>query len=127
MISFHESLKKEYERQQKLKEVMGELYPMYEYDYVLRLTNGKQLRPNYASDKFKKIIEDNNLPPLSPHGCRHSYASIANEQGMTMFDISKALGHTNISTTAQIYTDLFKQDNSKTICAVSAAIDENVI
>ena len=44
-----------------------------------------------------------------------------------MYDISRALGHSNISVTAQIYTDLFREDNSKTMCAVGKAIFENVI
>lgn len=121
------ALLREKQRQKELKEVMGVDYPTYDLDYVVRLKNGKRLRPTYASDKFKKLLADNNLPQLTPHGCRHSFASIANENGMTMYDISRALGHSNIGTTAQIYTDLFKEDNSKTMCTVGKAIFENVI
>lgn len=121
------SLQREYDRQKRLKEAMGSSYPTYERDYICRLSDGRVLAPNYASVKFKKLVDDNGLPHITPHGGRHSYASIANAQGMTMYDISKALGHSNISITAQIYTDLFKKDNSETMVAVGTALSDEVM
>ncbi len=72
--------------------------------YVMAWENGEPYRPNYLSDLFKKIIDDNNLPPLRLHDARHSFASIANDLGINLYDISKTLGHSQVGTTSQIYS-----------------------
>lgn len=54
---------------------------------------------------------DNSLPPLRLHDLRHTFASIANELGIGIYDTSKALGHSQIGTTTQIYTHLFKNSD----------------
>lgn len=39
-----------------------------------------------------------------------------------MYDISKALGHSSISVTSNIYTHLFDETESRTLQAVAQAI-----
>lgn len=79
--------------------------------YVFTHENGRPVRPNYASDLFTKFIKDHDLPPLTLHGLRHSFASIANAKGIPMFDIGKALGHSSPATTSKIYTHLLDPDH----------------
>ena len=43
------------------------------------------------------------------HGLRHSFASVANSQGVPMHDISRTLGHSSIAVTSGIYTHLFDE------------------
>jgi integrase len=68
---------------------------------------------------FKKIIDDNKLPPLRLHDLRHSFVSIANELGINLFDISKALGHSQVGTTSQIYTHMFDATHKKAISKIT--------
>jgi integrase len=58
--------------------------------------------------------------PLSFHKARHSFATIAHDQGVDIYTISSLLGHSNLSTT-QIYarvTDPKKQEAVKHLPAI---------
>ncbi|GHV40072.1 site-specific integrase [Clostridia bacterium] len=90
--------------------------------YVMAWENGEPYRPNYISELFTKFIKDNGLPTITLHGLRHSFASIANELGINMFDISKALGHSAIATTSKIYTHMFDPTHTTAIDKVAAAL-----
>ena len=73
-------------------------------DYVCKWDNGKPMRPDTLSNKFRRLIEENNLPPLTFHGLRHSCASILLSQGCSLKQIQDWLGHEDIQTTADIYS-----------------------
>jgi len=92
--------------------------------YVMAWENGEPYRPNYLSDLFKKTVTDNNLPPIRLHDLRHTFASVANELGVGLYDISKALGHSQIGTTSEIYTHMFDKTHKKTISKVADAFKE---
>lgn len=101
--------RREQEKQQAYKEVLGDSYQ--DSGYVFTHEDGRPVRPNYASELFTKFVKDNDLPPLTLHGLRHSFASIANAKGVPMFDIGKALGHSSPATTSKIYTHLLDPDH----------------
>jgi len=90
--------------------------------FVVAWEDGQPVRPNYVSDRFSKLVKDNGLPPLTLHGLRHSFASIANAQGASLFDIGKALGHSTPSTTGKIYTHILDHTHEGTVVRVSHAI-----
>lgn len=100
---------REQARQDEYRQALGPAY--LESGYVFTYEDGRPFRPNYASDIFTKFIKDNNLPPLTLHGLRHSFASIANSKGIPMYDIGKALGHSSPATTSKIYTHLLDADH----------------
>lgn len=52
------------------------------------------------------MVRRQGLPKISLHGLRHSFASVANSQGVPMFDISRTLGHSSMTVTSNIYTHL---------------------
>lgn len=88
-----------------------DLKAFYQNDYIetgliVVWDNGKPYRPNYISELFTKFIVDHNLPQVTLHGLRHTFAAIANLLGVPLFDIGKALGHSTPSTTGRIYTHL---------------------
>ena len=49
--------------------------------------------PNALSLAFTRFVRKNDLPRVTLHGLRHSFATIASFQGVSLFDIGKALGH----------------------------------
>lgn len=106
--------------QESQKAILGEAYK--DEEYVVAWENGEPFRPNYLSDLFKKIIDDNNLPPLRFHDLRHTFASIANELEANLYDISKALGHSQVGTTSQVYTHVFDTTHKKAICKIADAL-----
>lgn len=58
---------------------------------------------------FPDFLKRHNLPKITPHGLRHTMASLLDAQGMETSKISKRLGHARISTTLDIYTHVFKK------------------
>lgn len=78
--------------------------------------------PNRLSLAFTAFVQANGLPPLTLHGLRHSFATVASAQGAPLFDIGKALGHSTPATTGRIYTHLADQLHSDTVTKVAAAL-----
>lgn len=108
---------KKYMKLQKLDES--------DFPYVFCKEDGQPYRPNYISNRFKTILDRNSLPHIRFHDLRHSFASIANDLGVSLYDISKALGHGDISTTTKIYTHMFDKTNKKAIATVANQFKEN--
>lgn len=99
-------LKQLYENQKEYKYVCKSCYN-YDYDGYLNVDEmGNLLKPNFLSDKFKQILEKNNLRKIRFHDLRHSCASLLLVNGVSMKDIQEWLGHSDFGTTANIYTHL---------------------
>lgn len=109
-------LNKERQSQSENKELLGKHY--IDNDYVIVMENGKPYRPNYLSELFTKFINNNNLPPITLHGLRHSLASVANNAGINLYEISKILGHSNTSTTSKIYISMFDDTHKESMGAI---------
>ncbi|WP_428194513.1 tyrosine-type recombinase/integrase [Deinococcus saxicola] len=65
---------------------------------------------------MRRICAAAGVPVRSPHALRHTYSSLLADQGVKLAEVSKALGHAKISTTADIYTHAFnRQDKAHTL------------
>lgn len=118
------TLKAAHERQQYYQAFLGESY--CHTDYVYTRENGLPYSPNYVSTLFTEFIAKKDLPYITLHGLRHTFASVANSLGIPMFDIGKALGHSTPATTSRIYTHLFDQSHTSTIDKVAEALTTNI-
>lgn len=96
--------------------------PVEEYKYVFCKPDGNRYHVNYVSTMLKMVIEQYHLKPLRFHDIRHTFASIAHDQGVDIYDISKTLGHSNINTTSKIYTHLFDKSHREVIESVQDSI-----
>ena len=85
---------------------------------------GYPYSPNAVSLAFTRFIRANHLPKITLHGLRHSFASVANSQGVPMFDISRTLGHSSMTVTSNIYTHLFDDTEAQALAAVAKAIEK---
>lgn len=91
------------ERIEKNKKIFGNSYN-HKYDgYLFVHDNGNLIQPHYFTERFRKIIQKNGLKPITPHGLRHSIATLLHLEGVDIRDIQDWLGHENISST-NIYT-----------------------
>ena len=55
------------------------------------------------------------LPPFSCHSLRHTFTTRAVESGMNVKVLQEVLGHKDISTTLNIYTDVTKDTKKKEV------------
>ncbi len=85
------------------KRVHGNTYQ--ESDYIFTFEDGHPMSPDYASKRFKKIINNSaNLDKrLHLHDLRASCVSILVNRGVNFKDVQKWVGHEDIRTTMDIY------------------------
>ena len=65
------------------------------------------------------ICKKYELRHIKVHGFRHTHASLLFDAGVSMKDVKERLGHSDITTTMNIYTHVTKKEAKKT--AVSFA------
>lgn len=91
-------------------------------DHVILEAKGAPYSPNALSLAFTRFVRKNDLPRLTFHGLRHTFATIASCQGASLFDIGKALGHATPATTGRIYTHLVDRTHEELVQRVSDAL-----
>lgn len=82
---------------------MGTLW--HDEGWVLTKYNGEAIYPTSPSQWFSKFLKRNCMEHMSFHALRHLSATIIISQGIPLKNVSARLGHTQISTTADIYAD----------------------
>lgn len=66
--------------------------------------NGAPIYPGTVTSWFSCFVKRNNLPPVSIHSLRHTNATLLIASGTDLRTVSKRLGHSNMTTTGNIYT-----------------------
>ena len=88
------------------KQVCGNCYN-YEYDgYVFVDELGDLMKPDYLTAYFPQYIQKHGLKRMRFHDLRHSCASLLLANGVPLKQIQDWLGHSDFSTTANIYAHL---------------------
>ena len=88
------------------KQVCGNCYN-HEYDgFVLVDELGERMRVDYLTNAFPKFLESHGLRQMRFHDLRHSCASLLLANGVPLKHIQEWLGHSDFSTTANIYAHL---------------------
>lgn len=94
-----------------------------ELDFVFRSVNGTPYRPSDFSRHFTDLIQKYELPYLTVHGLRHTYATkLLSEGKCTIFELSKILGHSSIATTSKYYGHLLPTTSKK----IAALLDSDI-
>ena len=77
-------------------------------DYLIQNGFGEPLNGQALASRLTRLEEEKGLPHVTLHGLRHTYASLLHASGVDMANISAELGHSNLTTTANIYTHILK-------------------
>lgn len=101
-----EALLKLKAEQDKNKAYFSNYYNKEYLDYVWVDEIGMIVNPNTLTNHFQKFLEQHGLPKIRFHELRHSCASLLLACGVNMKEIQEWLGHSAISTTADIYSHL---------------------
>src|SRR5439155_26547998 len=71
---------------------------------VFAQEDGTPVPPKRISYTFRKAVERAELPYLSPHRLRHTFASVALEAGVWTKVVADVLGHSSATITADLYS-----------------------
>ena len=104
--AFKEKLLKLKEQQEEYKRVCGRCYNKKYLEYICVDEMGTLISPHYLTSSFPKLLEKNNLRHIRFHDLRHSCASLLLANGVPMKQIQEWLGHSDFSTTANVYAHL---------------------
>ena len=122
--SFRDYFQKVKEAQELNKKVCGNCYN-YEYDgYVFVNELGERMRPNYLTEYFPKYIAKHGMPKMRFHDLRHTFAGILINQDVPLLNVSTFLGHSDLSTTANIYAHLDKSKKQESADVISSIFNK---
>lgn len=82
--------------------------------------NGDYLTPHQFEKRYKHFFEDNNIEYLSPHKCRHTFATNLLEQGANIRAVQDLLGHSTI-----VMTEKYTHTNIEQIKKATAKLSYN--
>ena len=94
------------EQQKEYRRVCGRCYDKRYLDYICVDEMGTLVSPQYLTTAFPKLLEKNGLRHIRYHDLRHSCASLLLANGVPMKQIQEWLGHSDFSTTANVYAHL---------------------
>jgi site-specific recombinase XerD len=81
--------------------------------YVFPNETGGAMYPGNIAAWLRRFSIRHNLPHINPHAFRHTQASLLFFNGVDAVSISKRLGHSQVSTTTDIYSHMIMQAEEK--------------
>ena len=94
------------EEQAENRRLCGRSYIKEYLGYVCVNEIGDLIKPGYVTQSFPKLLKANGFRHIRFHDLRHSCASLLLKNGVPMKQIQEWLGHSDFSTTANIYAHL---------------------
>ena len=82
--------------------------------------------PNYITSTFPNLLKKNGLRKIRFHDLRHTCASLLLKNGVSMKQIQEWLGHSDFSTTANIYSHLDYNSKILSANAMMEAVNINI-
>ena len=64
---------------------------------------------------FKRFVTEHGLKPITPHGLRHTHASLLFSAGVEPKNISDRLGHSTVQITLDLYTHITEEQRTDTV------------
>lgn len=98
----------------------------FDGDYVVCQKNGKPYKPNSFTDKFNNFLKKNNLKHIRLHDLRHTNATLMLTQGISPKVAQMRLGHSDYSTTMNIYSHVLKSVETEAAEKIENAIFSSI-
>jgi integrase len=119
--SIFELLKQYKEEQDSKKSKLGDQW--IDKDYLFTQWNGEPMHPNTPYTWFTRWQVKYGLKHCSIHMLRHTTATLLIMEGANVKSVSARLGHTNTSTTTNIYTSYLKTADEMVANALDEILD----
>lgn len=99
----------------ELLKMLKSLNKVVNENYYVISNDIKPIEPRTYRNYYKKLCKQLDIPELKFHGLRHSFATRCIESKADYKTVSVLLGHSNISTTLNLYVHPNKKQKKKTI------------
>lgn len=120
LVAPFEKLLNGLKEEQNLNQIVcGKAYSNKYLDNIYVNEIGERIKPDYISQNFANFIKNSGMKRIRFHDLRHSCASLLYANGVSLKEIQEWLGHSDISTTSNIYTHL---DFSSKIASANAIL-----
>lgn len=87
----------------ELHDVLKPLKKVVRNDFFVLTNDAKPTEPRTYRNYYKKLLKTLGIPPIKFHGLRHSFATRCIESKCDYKTLSVILGHSDISTTLNLY------------------------
>ena len=111
------------QRQEQDKEKYADIY--LDNDFVFARPDGRHLNPRQMMEHFHKFLEKYGITDVRFHDLRHTAATMMLESGISIKIVQDILGHSNLSTTADIYSHISENAKEKAMKQLEAVYGRN--
>ena len=112
------------------KELLAMVKPMKKVvngDFYVLTNEDKPTEPRTYRNYYNRLMEKLDIPKLKYHGLRHSFATRCIEAGCDYKTVSVLLGHSNISTTLNLYVHPNMEQKKRCINKMLKSLGKNGI
>lgn len=93
--------------------------PLVDNDYIFTFVDREgQIQPlyqDYINSVLKRVVNNHNLKKITPHGFRHTHATLMIEIGIAPVNAAKRLGHASSQMTLDTYSHATEAGGEQTI------------
>lgn len=108
------------ERQEENKRLFGRDYT--DSGYICVKPDGTPIDPDFVTHHFRRVLVANDVPIIRFHDLRHSAVNTLRKGGCDVKDIQAWLGHSDVSTTLNVYGHILQGDMVRLGDVVDTAI-----
>ena len=102
---------------------LGEYYQ--NQNFVFSQDNGKPLHPDSVTAFLTKFSKRHGLPHIHAHSFRHTAATLLLYSGVDIATVAKRLGHSQVSTTLDVYSHVLEKADRESADILGAIITGN--
>lgn len=120
--AFYELLVRLKELQETSRQLCKDSYCNDYLDYINVDAMGYRIKPNYITQHFALVLKKYGMRHIRFHDLRHSCATLLLANGVGMKEVQEWLGHSDYSTTANIYAHLDYSSKISSAHAMSSCL-----
>jgi len=98
----------------------------YIFTYCNQAGEIEALHPDYLNNILSRIIRNHGLRKISPHGFRHTHATLMIELGIDPVNTAKRLGHASSQMTLDTYSHSTAAGEGRTISQFADYLSKNI-
>ena len=94
-----------------------------EQGFLFCSRHGNPMSPTNVAKRYKRLLDDAGLPPLSIHALRHTFATVSLLNEIPVEQVQEAAGQSSIRTTKDQYANYLPELGNKAIKSLSKILD----